>query len=283
MKKISATKVRLLKEYFSGRPEVVMAFLFGSYAKGQALFDSDVDIAVYFKPKGRRLEWEEAGEWPEEIKIWSDTEKILGKNVDVLVLNKAPCLVAYDAIQTGIPLVIKDHVLYSRFLLHINSVAIDFSGFIEDYWQIEQRSTSLSNFDKTRLIEIVKFLTNEIADWNIYQELSWDEYQNDRLKRRSMEHWIENIVNASIDIARTLLASEKKSLPGTYREVLRSFASLKNFDKSTAERLGEFARLRNIITHEYLDIRWEQIKSFVKTAKPLFEYTIEFVKKNFLL
>ena len=36
-----------------------MAFLFGSQVKGQALFDSDVDIAVYFKLEERRLEWEE--------------------------------------------------------------------------------------------------------------------------------------------------------------------------------------------------------------------------------
>ncbi|MCC7212310.1 MAG: DUF86 domain-containing protein [Candidatus Brocadia sp.] len=282
MRKLSTIKIHLLKEYFSGRPEVSMAFLFGSYAKGQAFFDSDVDIAVYFQPRERRLEWEETGEWPEEMKIWADTEKILGKNVDILVLNKAPCLVAFDAVHTGIPLVIKDHSLYLRFLLTINSAAIDFKEFVKDYWQIEQRSTSLSDFDKTRLIEIIKFLTNEIDDWNIYRELTWDEYQNDRVKRRSLEHWIENIVNASIDIAKILLASEKKSLPGTYREVLRSFMSLKNFDKYTAERLSEFARLRNIITHEYLNIRWEQITNFVKTAKPLFEYTVEFVKKNFL-
>ena len=55
--------------------------------------------------------------------------------------------------------------------------------------------------------------------------------------------------------------------------------SLKDFDKNIAEKLGEFARLRNIITHEYLDIRWEQMQNFVKTARPLFEYTIEFVKR----
>lgn len=259
-----------------------MAFLFGSYAKGQAFFDSDVDIAVYFKPKTRRLEWEETGEWPEETEVWADTEKILEKNVDILVLNKVPSLIAFDAVHTGIPLVIKDPSLYLRFLLMINSAAMDFREFIEDYWRIEQRSTSLSNFDKTRLIEIIKFMTNEVNDWNIYLEFSWDEYQDDRVRRRSLEHWIENIVNASIDTARILLASEKKSLPGTYREVLRSFMSFHEFDKNVAERLSEFARLRNIITYEYLDIRWEQIRSFVKNARPLFEYTIEYVKKHFL-
>lgn len=57
---------------------------------------------------------------------------------------------------------------------------MDFSEFIEDSWRIEQRSTSLSNFDKTRLIEIIKFMPIEIDDWNIYRELGWDEYQNAR-------------------------------------------------------------------------------------------------------
>ncbi|MBF8277415.1 MAG: Polbeta protein [Candidatus Brocadiaceae bacterium] len=36
-----------------------MAFLFGSYAKATAHRESDVDIAVYFRPKTKYLEWEE--------------------------------------------------------------------------------------------------------------------------------------------------------------------------------------------------------------------------------
>jgi len=283
MGKISKIKIKLLKKYFLENPEISMAFLFGSRVKGQVLFDSDVDIAVYFKPGDRRLEWEERGSYPGVTEIWAETEKILGENVDILVLNKAPCLIAFDALRSGMPLVIKDGLLYVRFFLFISSAAMDFKEFVEDYWQIEQRSTSLSEFDKTRLIEIIKFLTNEIDDWNVYLKFDWDEYQNDRLKRRSLEHWVENIVNATIDVARILLASGKKPLPGTYREILRSFMSLKNFDKNVAEKLGEFARLRNIIIHEYLDIRWEQMQHFLKTARPLFEHTIEYVKKHFLL
>ena len=53
---------------------------------------------------------------------------------------------------------------------------MDFKEFVDDYWKIEQRSTSLSDFDKTRLIEIIKFLTNEIDDWDVYLKFE-DEYQ----------------------------------------------------------------------------------------------------------
>jgi predicted nucleotidyltransferase len=126
-----------------------MAFLFGFHAKGQVLFDSDVDIAVYFKPEERRLEWEEKKEYAGVTEIWAETEKILGENVDIMVLNKAPSLIAFDALRTGIPLVIKDGMLYLRFLLFISSAAMDYKEFIEDYWQIEQRSTSLEVIPKS--------------------------------------------------------------------------------------------------------------------------------------
>jgi uncharacterized protein YutE (UPF0331/DUF86 family) len=35
--------------------------------------------------------------------------------------------------------------------------------------------------------------------------------------------------------------------------------------------------LRNIITHEYLDIKWAAIKGFISDAKPLYE---EFLKRT---
>ena len=55
-----------------------MAFLFGSHAKGQVLFDSDVDIAVYFKPveegwNGKR------GEYLRVAEICGETEKNTGR------------------------------------------------------------------------------------------------------------------------------------------------------------------------------------------------------------
>lgn len=99
-----------------------------------------VDIAVYFKPEERRLEWEEKKEFPGVTEIWAETEKILGENVDILVLNKAPSLIAFDALRTGIPLVIKDGLLYLRFLLFISSAAI---GTIKNLLKITGKSNNV--------------------------------------------------------------------------------------------------------------------------------------------
>ena len=275
--------MRKLKDYFEKRDDVVMAFLFGSFAKGQAVYDSDVDIAVYFKPEKRRVESEEDKIYPEENQIWENVEKIIKRNVDLVILNKARPLVAFDVLQTGMPIIIKNRPLYWNFYSLIHSSALDFMEFSQDYRRVKERSNSLSETDKERLFRLTEFLGEEIKSYEDFKNLDWKEYSLNRHIKRDVEHWLENIVNASIDIAKIILASEKLPRPETYKDTMKSLEVVKGeFDKKTAEKLSEFAGLRNIITHEYMDIRWRQIQEFIKTSKKSYEYLIEFVKKNYL-
>ena len=275
--------MRKLKDYFEKRDDVVMAFLFGSFAKGQAVYDSDVDIAVYFKPEKRRVESEEDKIYPEENQIWENVEKIIKRNVDLVILNKARPLVAFDVLQTGMPIIIKNRPLYWNFYSLIHSSALDFMEFSQDYRRVKERSNSLSETDKERLFHLTEFLVEEIKSYEDFKNLDWKEYSRNRHVKRDVEHWLENIVNASIDIVKIILASEKLPRPETYKDTMKSLEVVKGeFDKKTAEKLSEFAGLRNIITHEYMDIRWRQIQEFIKTSKKSYEYLIEFVKKNYL-
>ena len=272
--------VQKLKDYFKKREDIIMAFVFGSVVKETATPDSDIDIAVYFKLGSRRLEWEEEKIWPEEEKIWADIEKILNANVDLLVLNRASSSIAFNVLQTGKPIIIKDKFLYLRFFLTISSAAIDFREFIKDYRSIRDRSLSLTDEDKIRLDDLIDFLNEEIKYYEQFYELDQFTYEKDRVQKRNTEHWVESIVVSSIDIAKILLSSEKISLPGNYREILEHLALLGNFDKNIAKELGAFAKLRNIITHEYLDIRWQQIQKFIATSRSLYEYLVNFAKKQ---
>jgi len=115
-----------LREYFSKRDDVAFAFLFGSQARGEARIGSDVDIAVYFYPKRRRpIEFEEEIYYEGEDEIWAELEELLEREVDLLVLNRAPATVADSAIR-GKPILIKDWGLYIDFMLVVTSEAIDF-------------------------------------------------------------------------------------------------------------------------------------------------------------
>ena len=271
-----------LKDYFEKRDDVVMAFLFGSFAKGQEIYDSDVDVAVYFKPKTKAIEWEEDNFYLEEDKIWRELENVLKRDVDLLILNRAPSRLASKILRAGIPIIIKDRSVYWRFFLLIGSVARDFQEFIRDYRRIRERSKSINKEDKERLGSLLDFLEDEMQSYEEFKDFTQLIYQSDRTQKRSVERWVENVVLSSVDMAEIVLASQKVRAPDKYREILKSLSFLNGFDKEIADKLGEFARLRNIITHEYLDIRWRQIQEFIKTSKPFYEYLIEFIKKNYL-
>lgn len=268
-----------LSRYFTSRTDVVMAFLFGSYAKGHATRESDLDIAVYFYPKTNRLEWEEDTHYLNEGAIWSEIEELTGLESELLVLNRASATVAASVLQEGIPLVVKDIPLYWRFFLTISSEAEDFRQLIEDFRQIKQRSRSLTEIDRSRLITISDFLEPELSDYPGFRDLTREQYLNDSAARRNVERWIENIVNSSIDIAKILIASSQKRMPQTYRGILENLALMKNFDKVDAQGLSDFARLRNILAHEYLDVRYKNITAFIAEAEPLYKRLVEFTKQ----
>lgn len=126
--------VSLLKKYFQRRTDIAFAFLFGSYARGAATKLSDIDIAVYFYPKKRHpIEYEEDVFYSGEDDIWADMERMLKKEVELLVLNRVSSSVAASAIR-GIPLAIQDWGLYLDFMEVVTHEAEDFMTFyINDY------------------------------------------------------------------------------------------------------------------------------------------------------
>ena len=139
LKEIANRIIEELGNYFEKRDDIVMAFLFGSWAKGHEGTESDIDIAVYFKPENNILEWESTdSQYDGERQIWLDIERIVEKDVDLLVLNRAAATVADSALR-GVPIIIKDRSLYMDFLLRITSEAIDFRQWVEGYWRSKEQ------------------------------------------------------------------------------------------------------------------------------------------------
>ncbi|MBI3600433.1 MAG: DUF86 domain-containing protein [Nitrospinae bacterium] len=127
------------------------------------------------------------------------------------------------------------------------------------------------------------FLESEMKDWNDYSSLTWNEYSADRKKRREVERWIENLINSSIDMAKLVLYLKEISLPESYTKIVAALDLVEPFSPH-GKGLSKWVKLRNVITHEYLDIRWESIKDFIKEAKPLYEKFLgkpkEFIDKE---
>jgi predicted nucleotidyltransferase len=130
----SLNNIDALKHYLENRGDIAFAFLFGSQAKGTATKLSDVDIAVYFSPAKRHpIEYEEEVFYKGEDEVWGDLEKLLKREIEMLVLNRVSASVAASAIR-GSPLAINDWGLYLDFMEVITSEAEDFMAFyINDY------------------------------------------------------------------------------------------------------------------------------------------------------
>ena len=271
-------KFNALQEYFNRRPDVLMAFLLGSRAKGQQKAASDWDIGVYVKPNTNATEWEVQRDFPQENELLGDIVKTLGTdNVDMLILNRVPATKAAAAIN-GMPIVIKDRKTYLDFLLAVTREAEDFREFTKDYAEIYWRSKSLTEQDKKRLREWIIFLDAEFKDIEKYKTFTLLDYEQDKAKKREIERWVENIINALIDIAKIIVASEKQPLPETYRETIERLGILSYLTQEDALHVASFTKLRNILAHEYLDLRWKEMTAFISSAQPIVERFIEKVK-----
>jgi len=97
---------------------ITAAYLFGSFADGSFNDRSDVDLALYLKKV----------DFDTQLKISFDLSKVLKKDVDLVVLNKAKNLYLLDdIIQKGI--VIKDSDKRVDFELRKHHQFLDFVEF----------------------------------------------------------------------------------------------------------------------------------------------------------
>lgn len=278
MSKEIIEKLEKLKKFLKTKENVLAAFLFGSYARDLTHRESDIDIAVYLRPNDNNIEYEEEKQYPGEDELWSEIEKIIEIKTDMVVLNRASSTLADSIIKNGKLLMMKDSKSFARFSNTINEAAEYYRDYMDDFIKIKEGSNSLSITDKERLIKVTEFLEQEIKEFTSFREVDQIKYHNDKATKRNMEKWVENIVNSSIDVAKIILASEKKLIPNTYKTILENLIEVDNFDLENAKALGKFAKIRNILAHEYLDLRFNKIREFLADSEQCYNYLVKFSK-----
>jgi uncharacterized protein YutE (UPF0331/DUF86 family)/predicted nucleotidyltransferase len=271
-----------LSSYFCKRTDIAFSVLFGSIVRGNDLPQSDIDVGVYFIPAGGELEIENEVYYDSEDDIWADIDHISGKETDLLVMNRAPSRIVFTALTEGIMLSTADGNLCWRVIHASGSMFEEYYGFTESFAAIKRRSQSLCDTDKERLLRIVDFLETETRDAEQFITLSYSKYIDDSAFRRNIERWIENLVNASVDAAKIIVASQKQTIPQTYRETIYRLKTIPAFPPDLIDSLASNTRLRNIPAHEYLDIRYRHIERFTTAAEKTYLHFIESVR-SFLL
>ena len=117
--------VAILKPYCEKENDIIFGFLFGSYAFDKPCLESDIDIALYLRNTGDKL----------ENRLQNELENLLHKELDLVILNRAPSTLAWNIIRKGIPLTIKKRAIYLDFMLEVSTEAEDFIDFNLDTWR----------------------------------------------------------------------------------------------------------------------------------------------------
>ena len=159
----------------------------------------------------------------------------------------------------------RDRALYTRYFLAVTDVAIQFLRTEQEFNDIRNRSRSLSPIDDARIKRIIRFVNDELEDRESFANVTLERYSSERDLRRNLDRWVETLINSAIDIGKIVLSSERRSAPQTYGQILLELESIPAF-APIKNRLAPFASLRNILAHEYLDLRFGRVVEFVKNG-----------------
>ncbi len=101
---------------------ILFAYIFGSYAKGNMRADSDLDIGIYLKEEMNIEEY---------LKIRMDLTKICKRQVDLVVLNAATPLLKYEIYKNNILLFTRDRTIESNYKVKILFEYNDIKRYLE--------------------------------------------------------------------------------------------------------------------------------------------------------
>lgn len=129
--------INIIKNYCLQRKDIVMAFLIGSFATGTIREESDVDIAVYFSADGIEMEDTDHLHEEQENEVHADLTRLLGREIDLIVLNRAPAYICAEAVCKGIPVTIKEHGVYIDYLLRVTNESESYKNDVEDIYEMK--------------------------------------------------------------------------------------------------------------------------------------------------
>lgn len=118
--------VRDFVAVFKNESRVLVAYLFGSYAKGVCTAKSDVDIAVLLSEAPRNL-------LEYYLHLVNNVSKMLANDVDLIILNRSPPLLKHQIIKHGKIAYCCDEKARIEFEAKAHDEYLDFSRAIERY------------------------------------------------------------------------------------------------------------------------------------------------------
>ncbi len=119
--------LKSINKVFSLFPSVQSVFLFGSYGTEYQTVSSDIDFAVYFRPKPFL---DEEADLLSKLSEFLDTDR-----VDLLNLNSVPLDLQFRAIATGVVIYERDFITTCDYVEWVINFYHDYSITLERFYK----------------------------------------------------------------------------------------------------------------------------------------------------
>jgi len=123
--------IKALKRVLSKEEEILFAYLYGSYAQGTNIPESDVDLALYFKSTNLKTYLNLERKLLSTLISELHTDKI-----EIVVLNTLPFLMKYKVLKEGIPVLIKDEQARADFDDSIMNRYFELKPYLDEYKRV---------------------------------------------------------------------------------------------------------------------------------------------------
>lgn len=114
------------------------------------------------------------------------------------------------------------------------------------------------------------------------QPIQWNEYKEDKIKRRFIERTLQLAIESCLDLGSHIISDERWGNIDTNRDIIK-ILNEKGLIKNNFENYIKIAQFRNVIVHDYAKLDDEIIFGILKRnlndLKNFFKWIKEYIEK----
>jgi uncharacterized protein YutE (UPF0331/DUF86 family)/predicted nucleotidyltransferase len=231
---------------------IVTAYLFGSFARGTARPDSDIDIAVlYANAPEPTLNGQ-------PFHLEGELERVAERAVQVINLHSAPIDLVHRVLQDGKLLVDINRALRIAFEVRARNEYFDMEPALRQYRGHHRKEmTDIDLIDK-KLGQIETYVKE------LHTLARPAEILHDVRERRFAEHTLQIAIQAALDIASLMVSDDRLGEPSSNRALFELLEQHGWIDGMLAMTLKNMVGFRNLVVHGYAAVDPRLVKDVVE-------------------